>query len=752
MIRNQISMLMVLAMAQVILGTAAAQNDDGQEETDIIDLIEVIGQPGWRATTASSATGLNVPLDEIPISIQVITADVIADFQLLSNRDAQQFHASMDDKRIRGFNSGEFFRNGFIHLSDVPGYEIERLEILSGPTAVLNGPTTPAGAVNVVSKSPMLDETFGQIGTYWGISGDDRDNVGVNVDLNMGEIQVGASSESRAAFRFVGGYQTDTGFGTRVDNKMGSLLPMFEWRLNDETVINLEYYQYQISTDRTDRPMGIELTIPGSAPDEQIPIAVAYGIDPRTSWFPDDTEIEESLDDYSVSIAHKFSDRVLGTLKYVNHNRDFEFGPGNRPRIDIFYVMALDPGAPAGSTNPDDYQLRRLSEEIFSRTDIDQATATFAFLPDGTANHQIVGGVHFYDQFTNLGIMRPRLSGTTSGFYFEFFDPATVATDDLSFNRNGDDVFWTTVLRRHEKIQQNNVFVNYHGTLLSDRLNVLLGLTYSDISIERGDPGVQPMVFDKVADNAELLPQAGFVFDLTDTFGVFANYSKSQLPDLNDPDFATSPPVRIGEQVEVGVRFDLLDGMFNGDISYFWIEEDLSGETFRKAKVDGFEVDATLSPTDNTSVIVSYASQNSEISASSDPTSIGDPLPDEIPHKIAVWSRYEFSGQRVEGLSLGAGIVWTGERVRGVACCGAPVFKLNGNVLHWEPETRVDLFAQYERNGFEYSLNLRNVTKEVNVTNGSPRVLLQGGLRADGITPYVFDGDMEIMLGIVYRY
>ena len=76
-------------------------------------------------------------------------------------------------------------------------------------------------------------------------------------------------------------------------------------------MINLEYYQYQINTDRTDRPMGIELYIPGTTSGEEIPLALAYDVDPRTSWFGGDTEIEESLDDYTISIAHQFNSNFL---------------------------------------------------------------------------------------------------------------------------------------------------------------------------------------------------------------------------------------------------------------------------------------------------------------------------------------------------------------------------------------------------------------------------------------------------------
>jgi len=743
-------LLLVCAVSLQTASPEAGAQEQEDDQPDIIELIEVIGEAGYRATNANSATGLSVPLDELPVNIQVITADVVADFQLLSQRDALQFHAAADDKRIRGFNSGEFFRNGFIHLSDTPGYTIERLEIIRGPSAVLNGPVTPGGAVNIISKKPVVDADFGELGAYWGFSGSSRDNRGFNADFNVGSLGIERDHGPLAAFRFVGGFQEDTGFGTRANNESSSLLPMLELRPSDNTVINLEYYQYRINTDRTDRPMGIELTIPGPTAGEEVPLALAYGIDPRSSWFGEDTDIEESLDDYTINVAHQFGDNLLGQIAYNNHSRDFVFGPGNRPRIDIFYRMILDPLATPGSSDPDDYSLRRLTENLSLENDIDQATASLAWQSDD-GNHQIVGGVHLYDQDALLEIRRPRPADDLGTFHFDFFDPANVDNDSLAFNPTGVPVVWATVLKRVETVELNNVFLNYHGSFFDNRLNVLLGLTDSDIEIARGDPRVQPLVMTTIADNSELLPQAGFVFDLTDAFAVYANYSKSQLPDVNDPDFNTAPPVRIGEQLEVGVKFSLFDDLLDASIGYFQIDEELDGETTRDAEADGFEIDASLTPFDGLSVIFSYAHADTQVKASSDPARIGDPLVDEIPNKAAVWSIYDFDGDNTRGLSIGGGLVWTDERVRPTAGAAQAVKKLNGEVLRYDAETRLDLFAKYDIDNWQFSLNLRNLTEDVNLSNNVPRVPLQGGVKPDG-SPYVFSGDMEVMFGVRYRY
>jgi len=185
---------------------------------------------------------------------------------------------------------------------------------------------------------------------------------------------------------------------------------------------------------------------------------------------------------------------------------------------------------------------------------------------------------------------------------------------------------------------------------MGDRLSVLLGVTQSSIEIQRGDPRVSPFTWTTIADNDELLLQAGFVYHLAEPFSVYANYSESQLPDVNDPDFSTAPPVRIGEQTELGFRVSLLDDRLDAGIGYFQIDENLQGETTRQAEATGFEVDASYAPIDELTIIVSYAHTDTEVKASSVPDRVGDPLVDEVPNKAAVWSVYDFGN----GFSLAA--------------------------------------------------------------------------------------------------
>lgn len=738
------------AITLIFAGSIAAQ--DSAPQGLIEELLVVGSDDGYRANESKSATRLNAPLEEIPVNLLVITKDLINDLELTSQRDALQFSSAVDDKRVRGFNTGEFFRNGFLHLSDTPGYAIERLEVLRGPTAVLNGPTTSGGAINVLTKQARLGSNFSEFGGYFGSSDSDRDNYGVNADLNFGSIFGEASYGSKGALRLVGGFQRDTGFNTDVDNDSYSLLPSLSLHPWENTYINLELYTYEIATDRTDRPMGAELFIPGPNGTE-VTLAEAYGIDPRSTWFAPNTDIEESLDDFSISVQHIFNDNFIADLRYNNHQRDFIFGPGQRPRIDIFFGPVQTSGAD-GSTNPADFQVRRRSEFLSLTNDVDQFAADFSFLPgwgESIDDHTFTAGFSVYDQTQALTIRRPFVDndadGTFESWLFEFFNPADIEADRangrLAFNPDGRTLDIRTVLDRAEEITLDNIYLNYNGKWFNDKVSVVAGLTHSDIELARSQPPTSPA---NITSNSELLPQLGAVLFANEQVSFYANYSKSQLPDINDPDFGVAR-IRNSEQFEIGTRLEILDSRLGVNLGYYQIEQEISGTNFQTGESDGFDLDLFYFPTEQMEIIAGWSSNDTEVTASSNASQIGDPLVDEIPNKFALISKYNMDN----GISFGGAFTWIDSRPRPTAAASTAVKKdANGNVLEYNSETRLDLFASYNSSlndnyDFEVSLNLRNLTEDVNISNTVPRVPLQGGVDANG-SPTAFSGDKEIML------
>lgn len=145
--------------------------------------LEAVTVNAYRpAETIGGSTKTDTPLREVPQSVTVIerremdlrgvrnlneatryTAGVLPESQGIDNR--------VDDLYIRGFDAGSFGANVMLDGLRAPSdsslswnrtsfntWNLERVEVLKGPSSVLYGQLAPGGMVNQVSKLPTLGE------------------------------------------------------------------------------------------------------------------------------------------------------------------------------------------------------------------------------------------------------------------------------------------------------------------------------------------------------------------------------------------------------------------------------------------------------------------------------------------------------------------------------------------------------------------------------------------------------------------
>ena len=146
---------------------AAAEGDAGDAAGDPII---VIGQAeGYVATDSVTATKTDTPLLDVPQSINVVTREQIEDqahrgmadlLRYVPGVTVGQGEANRDQVTIRGQNStADFFLDGV--RDDVQYfrslYNIERVEVLKGPYAMIFGRGGGGGIINRVQKTPLSD-------------------------------------------------------------------------------------------------------------------------------------------------------------------------------------------------------------------------------------------------------------------------------------------------------------------------------------------------------------------------------------------------------------------------------------------------------------------------------------------------------------------------------------------------------------------------------------------------------------------
>jgi len=206
-------------------------------------------------------------LNDVPISVGVVTGEFLDDFNVQDMSDVQNFVPGLQVQqtfgswavRIRGLGSGitnlAFDSSVPVYIDDVycgrgkcmesAFLDIERLEVARGPQGALYGKSTIAGAISAISARPTdefeavikagAELEYGGYTTEGHISGPLSDSV-----------------RGRLAFRVadLDGY-TDNLFlgGEDGDKKLSAVRLGLEWDVSDNTEV---YFKYETGQSETD--------------------------------------------------------------------------------------------------------------------------------------------------------------------------------------------------------------------------------------------------------------------------------------------------------------------------------------------------------------------------------------------------------------------------------------------------------------------------------------------------------------------
>ncbi|MGH8612554.1 MAG: TonB-dependent siderophore receptor, partial [Gammaproteobacteria bacterium] len=240
-------------------GTYLAETDTEKttpkgDEISELEPITVTGQPleatSYNVPNATTATKTDTPIMETPVSIQVVPQQVLRDQQAVQLRDALEnvsgvrFTPSSGNLNdvfvIRGFVPFPLFRNGrrFPLFLKVDLANIEQVEVLKGPAAVLYGRIEPGGIINFVTKKPLTQPYYAlqqQFGSY--------DFYRTTVDAT-GPID----GEKTLLYRFNLGYTDAQSFRNELFNQALLISPSLTWRPTEATEINLNYEHRELET------------------------------------------------------------------------------------------------------------------------------------------------------------------------------------------------------------------------------------------------------------------------------------------------------------------------------------------------------------------------------------------------------------------------------------------------------------------------------------------------------------------------
>lgn len=157
-------------VTQLSIAQEMTQSDGtAKPQSQVVVEAQKQGKDSVRATTTEIGKGKQA-LRDIPQSITVVTEKLIDDRNLETLKDAlrntagisfQAAEGGEEDIRLRGFSlqtTGDIFVDGLRDPAfyDRDSFNWDRLEVLRGSASMLFGRGSTGGAVNQVSKQPML--------------------------------------------------------------------------------------------------------------------------------------------------------------------------------------------------------------------------------------------------------------------------------------------------------------------------------------------------------------------------------------------------------------------------------------------------------------------------------------------------------------------------------------------------------------------------------------------------------------------
>ncbi|MBF8756738.1 TonB-dependent siderophore receptor [Pseudomonas guariconensis] len=591
---------------------------------------------GYKATRSASATRTDTALHETPQSISVVPSDVLHDTASTRLQDGLDYAGGVGRANnfggqglttftVRGFTTGEFYRNGFPINRGYPNAPdantVERLEVLRGPATSLYGRGDPGGTFNVVSKQPLAERKV-TLGSQFDDQGMQRATLDATGPLD---------EEGRLAYRLnVLGEGGET-FRDDVQSERYDVAPVLSWQVNDTTRIVFEG-----DFMRNNHPLDRGLTRFANQRDNA----------------SRDTNVWEKGSD---NLLH--NDNNMAQLRFEHQlNDDWTLGGGMQWLDGTLQGNAVEANAlqPDGRTLGRNFNYRKLEW-----TDRDyQLNLTGHFDTAGFA-HTLLTGVE-YEDYDYQSFIRRSANGADA-YPIDLFDPALGQPRPALTRTTTDD---------KENLKTWAAFVQ-DQVALTDRLKALAGLRFERFEHQYDNylPGSTDWT---AADNA-ITPRLGLMYDLTDTVAIYANTARSFKPNSGASRQGQGFDPEKGKSYELGVKWEALDRQLSVDAAIYHIvkENVLANDpldptgTYKIAAGEvrsrGLDINVAGNLTPEWRVIGGYAYVDAEVTKD---TSLpnGTRLANIPRNSFSLLNTYEFQDGGLKGLGLGMGVKYVDDR------------------------------------------------------------------------------------------
>jgi len=639
---------------------------------------------GYRAALTATATRTDTAIRDVPQSIQVVPRAVIEDqaavrlTDVIQNVSSVQLNGTGGNRgetyNIRGFVTPRYAINGFPFTSSMDRPEaffdlanVERVEVLKGPSSVMVGLSEPGGVINIVTRAPTEQFSLNaaaQVGSF---------------DFYRGELSASGPLDAAGTLtaRVTGSIQNNGGFRYAArDSERVFGAAALRWKPDSLTQVDL-------TADYVDQDQPF-----------------------------DRGQIADENGNYVHNARHYLGERwsVTGAQKLVlGLGAQRQVTPWLMLRFTGRYTDALVQDDNAIDLQGVEDDGRTVRRRVTDRTeDSNDLTMRFEALADaftGGLEHRIMAGVEhnrgdmsFWSARANIGSL-------------DMYAPVYGATP----------VPTTRVNNMYDYEARNWGFYLQDQISLGESWKALVGLRYDRAK------SLQYAILDdeltRTSDGA-LTWRAGLVYQPTTAISLYGSYTQSFRPQQGQLIDRSPLDPEEGEQFEAGVKLDVIPDRLSVTSAVFQIKkrnvatEDPTDPDFSiltgEQRVRGIELDVTGEILPGWNIIANASHLDAEITRDN-VYAVGNDLVGVPRFSGRLWTTYSF-----RGLTLGGGIRVVGKRQVDLANS----FRIAGY------ET-FDASIRYAFNEhWEVSINAENLTdrffiegvqSESNLYPGTPR-------------------------------
>jgi len=667
--RTVVSSSVCLCLA-AISQTFAAQK---AIKTADIETIEVKGTraPLYDARDVNAAAlGIKDPLS-LPISIQSFSEELVVNQRARTLAEVLTNDASIQNTAIgnifdfvslRGFQldwTNGLRRDGLAvaPFQDVPLENIQRIDVLKGPSSLISGFNNPGGTVNFVTKRPSLEK-------FTEITAELRSRDGKYFHLDTS----GKFNNSTLAYRFNAAIEDTGDFTGGDDLERYFISSAIDWQVSADFLLRVDMDHQNKSV--VSQPLIGLATAPNDSSKKVLPPYVDTSeVLLGQPWALYETETVN----FSLRADYWLSDtwQLITQVAYAGNDRFTIFPDIYEVNLqgDVIYSDIL-------ITPDENYQT--LSARSF---------LSGSFLT-GNVEHELVTGVSIRDYESNDGrwfnVENP-VSSIFKPVYIEKPDypeyPQATRTNTI----------------------ESSVFITDKVNLTED-IYATVGLRHIRYKKQQRAPLSEQVTLDNETFN---VPMLGISYIPSDNISVYMSYTEGAGEGsvavigsgaINEGE---SLGAQKSEQIEAGLKyragkatytaaiFDIEKMLeYHNHISNYFVQDGVQSH-------QGIEFNVNGEVTNNLSVVASLSAMNAKINNLEGEEALNGNRPANVP-KIQANVFFDYQLSMVEGLNANLGIFYVGKRQQSVQ-----------NTLSMPSYTRVDAGIRYQIPPLDTTLRLR---------------------------------------------